>query len=337
MTDKRKDQHDSATAGSKSARSAKSGHAGKAGDKATAGITARTTAVPVPARPRAVGTTWWGQRWITVLEHGSRDGVTRLGKGRAYARDGHVHGLEIKPGMVRATVTDDELDSHLVTLKLGAFDAKTWQRILQQMSGQALFAAELLNGVMPKDIERVFRSVGKSLFPSDTHEIDADCSCEDWSSPCRHVAATHYVLGEALDHDPFLLFELRGRSKEQVLAALNRLRIEPAAAPAELAAAPSSCALSALQSLPFETSTQALPALSFHFNEPVAGALLRSLGQPRSWVGSSPQELFAPALHHAAQQARDWAIGASPVVLKPLQHDHPVPVRRGRKRSAPPS
>jgi hypothetical protein len=148
--------------------------------------------------------------WIEALERSSRDVVARLGKGRAYARDGHVHGLKVAPGKVTATVTDDELDSYGVSLNLEVFDARAWNQILQAMSQQALFAAQLLNGEMPRDVDRLFRSCGKSLFPANSHDIDADCSCDDWSSPCKHVAATHYVLGEALDRDPFLLFELRG-------------------------------------------------------------------------------------------------------------------------------
>ena len=48
----------------------------------------------VTTSPRASTHTWWGQRWIEALEHGSRDVVVRLGKGRAYARDGRVHDLK---------------------------------------------------------------------------------------------------------------------------------------------------------------------------------------------------------------------------------------------------
>ena len=71
---------------------------------------------------------------------------------------------------------------------------------------------------------RVFSRCKRSLFPSKSHDLETDCSCPDWASPCKHVAAMHYVLGEAFDRDPFLLFELRGRTRDQVLAALSRLR-----------------------------------------------------------------------------------------------------------------
>lgn len=270
-------------------------------------------------RAKTLGITWWGQRWIEALERSSRDVVARLGKGRAYARDGHVHGLKIAPGKVTATVTDDELDSYGVSLNLEVFDPRAWNQILQAMSQQALFAAQLLNGEMPRDVDRLFRSCGKSLFPANSHDIDADCSCDDWSSPCKHVAATHYVLGEALDRDPFLLFELRGRSKEQVLAGLNKLRAHLGggeagaadAAPDVVSATSHAVPLGTLAVQNFENGATPLPALSFNFDRaPVAGALLRSLGTPASWsVHETPQDLLGPALTHARLLACELATG----------------------------
>ena len=124
-------------------------------------------AVPVSSRPmtRPISATWWGHRWIAALEHTSRDVVARLGRGRAYARDGHVHDLNIKPGVVTALVSDDELENYSVTLKLDVFDAKTWNQIIMNMHQQAIFVAQLLNGEMPKEINTLFRASGKSLFP----------------------------------------------------------------------------------------------------------------------------------------------------------------------------
>ncbi|MGC3982570.1 MAG: hypothetical protein QM808_15080 [Steroidobacteraceae bacterium] len=302
------------------------------------------------AKAKSPGMTWWGQRWIEALERSSRDVVARLGKGRAYARDGHVHGLKIVPGKISAVVSDDELDSFNVTLSLEAFDAKTWQQIMLAMSQQALFAAQLLNGEMPRDIDRLFRSCGKSLFPANSHDIDADCGCDDWSSPCKHVAATHYVLGEALDRDPFLLFELRGRSKEQVLAGLNQLRAHGGADVTTAPAMPEPAAttaqavpLSSLSMHNFERGNEALPALSFNFDSnSTPGALLRSLGKPASWSGhEAPQDLFGPALQLARQLACELATGSG--ALPGLRNQSAkataktTRVRKARGRAAPSS
>jgi uncharacterized Zn finger protein len=90
-----------------------------------------------------------------------------------------------------------------------------------------LFAAQLLAGEMPQDIEDAFKSAGVSLFPSTRSELTTDCSCPDWSNPCKHVAATHYILAERFDEDPFLLFRLRGRNQEQILQGLRQRRAGP--------------------------------------------------------------------------------------------------------------
>jgi uncharacterized Zn finger protein len=278
-----------------------------------------------------MGQTWWGRRWIEALEHSSRDVVARLGKGRVYARDGHVRDLKIQSGHVVATVSDDELDSYKVTLQLEVFSIQSWQQILRAMSEQALFAAQLLNGEMPKEIDHLFHSFGKSLFPTNLHDIDADCSCEDWSSPCKHVAATHYVLGEALDRDPFLLLELRGRSKEQVLSGLSQLR--SGQAPVKLAQDNETAvelhggvALRNFSATSFEYMTTVPKVGGFNFDVlPVPGALLRSLGKPFSWtLNESPQELLAPIIANARQLAIHLASEVS------LELQQPSPALSGK-------
>jgi len=293
-------------------------------------------AVPNSSRPmtRPISATWWGHRWIAALEHTSRDVVARLGRGRAYARDGHVHDLHIKSGAVTALVSDDELENYSVTLKLDVFDAKTWEQIIQSMHQQAIYVAQLLNGEMPKEINTLFRACGKSLFPINSHDIDSDCGCEDWANPCKHVAATHYVLGEALDTDPFLLFELRGRTKEQVLAALSHLRsagyVTVDKKPVELSA---SIALDELSTNNFEQGSGPLPVLHFDFDTPVAaGALLNSLGKPSSWqIDETPTALLLPALNRARELAIGIANGSQvPTSVVPSL---PVKTRTNKKRS----
>ena len=40
------------------------------------------------------------------------------------------------------------------------------------------------------------------------------CSCPDSEVPCKHLAATFYLLAEAFDEDPFLILRWRGRDRE---------------------------------------------------------------------------------------------------------------------------
>ena len=96
------------------------------------------------------------------------------------------------------------------------------------MAEQAIFTAQLLAGEMPQDIEQAFEAAKVSLFPSRHDDLKTECSRPDYANPCKHVAATHYILGERFDEDPFLIFRLRGRTQEQVMAALRKRRSEEA-------------------------------------------------------------------------------------------------------------
>ena len=99
------------------------------------------------------------------------------------------------------------------------------------MASQALFLARLLAGEMPREIEDAFAATGLSLFPATADDLATDCSCPDWENPCKHVAAVYYLLAEAFDRDPFLIFAWRGRPRERLLAELRALRGEGAGAP----------------------------------------------------------------------------------------------------------
>ena len=94
------------------------------------------------------------------------------------------------------------------------------------MASQALFAAKLLAGEMPTNIEEAFHAVHLSLFPTAASDLETDCSCPDWANPCKHIAAVYYLLAERFDEDPFLIFKLRGRNKEQIISTLRTKRIE---------------------------------------------------------------------------------------------------------------
>ena len=91
----------------------------------------------------------------------------------------------------------------------------------KDLSRQAVFASKLLAGEMPDEMEDVFRGAGVSLFPERYKDLETDCSCPDWSNPCKHIAATYYLLGEEFDLDPFLIFKMRGMGREGFLDLLG--------------------------------------------------------------------------------------------------------------------
>jgi uncharacterized Zn finger protein len=286
---------------------------------------------PGPKRPppehgikvKRIGSTWWGQRWIQALEAISDGYSGRLARGRTYARTGRVHDLVVAAGKVTARVTGSRPKPYQVTIELDSLSDSAWSQAIQAMAGQARFAADLLAGQMPAELDEAFHAGGTSLFPVKEADLETTCSCPDWANPCKHVAATHYVLGEALDRDPFLLLELRGRGKDQVLAELRAARAErdedTAAKPRRRRAGePDKGAeieiprvkLGKLSAAEYDRPRAALPALHLALDAPAApGALLRQLGKPGSWsIDASPVDLLAPLVRAAAERARDLAL-----------------------------
>ncbi|MBE0478615.1 SWIM zinc finger family protein [Candidatus Aerophobetes bacterium] len=176
------------------------------------------------AKKGAFGRTWWAEKWIEALEILGRDYSNRLPRGRTYARRGAVRDLIILPGEVRAKVQGTRRTPYQVRIKLPALTNKQWQNVITALAKQAIFAAKLLVGEMPSTIDEAFNGCGLSLFPVKATELKTSCSCPDWANPCKHIAATHYILGQSFDSDPFLLFELRGRTKEKLMEELREAR-----------------------------------------------------------------------------------------------------------------
>lgn len=167
---------------------------------------------------------WWADQWINALKRLMDSG--RLGRGRSYARRGQVLEIDIKAGKVAARVQGSRPSPYKVSIELKPLSDKQWAKVLDTLAEQAIFAAQLLNEEMPNDIEQVFDQVKVSLFPQSQGDLSTKCSCPDWANPCKHVAAVYYLLGERFDADPFLLFELRGRSKAAIIAALRERRAD---------------------------------------------------------------------------------------------------------------
>lgn len=190
---------------------------------------------PPPSRPKAVegglkarsrrgaiARTWWSERFIDVLESLGVGG--RLQRGRTYARKGQVMELALDAGAVTARVQGSRARPYRVRVGLEAFDKRQWTQVAQALADDAWYTARLLAGEMPPDIEDVFTAQGLSLFPTDASELSMDCSCPDWSVPCKHLAAVFYLLAESFDDDPFAVLAWRGRDREDLLAAVSAMR-----------------------------------------------------------------------------------------------------------------
>jgi uncharacterized Zn finger protein len=260
------------------------------------------------------GHNWWAKRWVEVLE--SFDVGGRLERGRSYARKGQVLNIDIEPGIVKSQVQGSDPRPYKVEIRLKALTKEDEARLAASLGQELPAAARLLAGDLPEELEDAFRSAGLTLFPEKGSDLQTKCSCPDWSNPCKHVAATYYLMAEEFDRDPFLLLKLRGIDRERLLNLLKQafpiLSLAEPAAPkkskGETKAAPKAAAKPSLTApldaldpeafwqggeLPVPAETQ-LPSTDM--------PLLRRLGAFPFWRGEQPLEEALKSKYRVASQ-----------------------------------
>jgi uncharacterized Zn finger protein len=167
--------------------------------------------------------TWWGRAWLEALEQRARLDPDRLPRGREYARDGAVGELMLTPGEARAQVQGRKTDPYVVRIRVRQFTDDEWDRVLSAISARLERAAALLDGELAPEVAQDTAAAGIDLLPGGG-EIGPRCTCPDEADPCKHSAAACYLIADVLDADPFALFLLRGRTREQVMAGVRARR-----------------------------------------------------------------------------------------------------------------
>lgn len=172
--------------------------------------------------PNLIEKEWWVVRWLELLD--SYRFKKRLERARIYAREGNILSIEFQGAQVLAKVQGSEAEPYQVSLSLDPFTDEDWDYVIQSLSEKAIFSAQLLAGEMPENIETVFTQNGLSVFPFQLSDVHSRCSCPDKANPCKHIGAVYYQLADRFSEDPFVIFQLRGRSKNQILEGLRKRR-----------------------------------------------------------------------------------------------------------------
>lgn len=267
--------------------------------------------IKAKSRSGAIGETWWSQKWVKTLE--SFGWENRLQRGKSYARKGQVIDFRLQQGRVYAEVQGSRPRPYDVLIKILPFTDKEWDDIIARLAGKAVFAARLLSGEMPEDIEEVFRESGKSLFPKSSRDLTTDCSCPDHANPCKHIAAVYYILAEEFDRDPFMIFKFRGMPKEELLDRLKKKRAGGTGGGAEASntmakgekEAKKYSLYDEVLAPDFWTGPEAAP-MSFRMIPPeVRGSLAKRLGKPPFW--DSGQD-FVEAMKKYYDEITDMAL-----------------------------
>ena len=172
--------------------------------------------------------TWWGKNFITAIERLTDSG--RLRRGRSYASGGKVKSFEIDGGLVTAKVrgsvnpyfgvTKEPL--YTTTLDFAPISKAKWSAAIALIASKASLISRLLLNEIPDNIEDSFKTLGLNLLPASAKDFKTQCSCPDYSNPCKHIAGVYYLIAAELDRDPFLLFELRGLPREALKAELAK-------------------------------------------------------------------------------------------------------------------
>lgn len=162
---------------------------------------------------RKYGKTWWGEAWIRALEAIDIN-TNRLPRGRSYVGRGLVEEIEIDRGTIVARVQGRRSRPYREKLTLKNFSQQEKEKIMFLIKTTPALGGELAVGRLPQDLLPLLKQEGIELLPVDWDDLKASCSCPDWANPCKHLAAVYYIIGNEIDKDPFLLFQLRGMEKE---------------------------------------------------------------------------------------------------------------------------
>jgi uncharacterized Zn finger protein len=173
---------------------------------------------PVVIQGRTVARTFWGKAWCDNLERYS-DYSNRLPRGRTYVRNGSVLDLQLGPGGVKALVSGSEI--YTVNVKVAAVPKARWVSICADCAGAIDSLVELLQGRFSTGVMERICQQRTGLFPAPA-EIQFSCSCPDWASMCKHVAAVLYGIGARLDVQPEFLFRLRKVDEKDLILQAGR-------------------------------------------------------------------------------------------------------------------
>ncbi|MEI8242575.1 MAG: hypothetical protein WCI17_04850 [bacterium] len=179
---------------------------------------------PVLLAGHAIASSWWGKAWCKNLERYA-DYANRIGRGRSYVRSGMVLDLRIAPGVVTALVQGSRAQPYKINIKVAPLAAAARAQVETACRGQIGSLSDLLAGQFPKALEALFTAEGSGLFPA-PKAITFDCSCPDWASMCKHVAAALYGIGARFDEDPALFFSLRGMDPQQLIGGVVQQRAD---------------------------------------------------------------------------------------------------------------
>jgi uncharacterized Zn finger protein len=266
----------------------------------SSGSTTRRTpaAIKLTTKEGPVAKTWVGLRWMRFFESHADPHV--IAEGAALARQSIIRRLEIGHGTVIANLHGRGEPRREVKLDMATYDHAVWEKLARTMADQSLFAAKLLAGDMPRDIEDLFAPLGLRLFPAEHDEVQMSVKGPQHDmvgTVTPDVCCVAAIIAERLDSDPFLLFHLRGIKEDEFRERLRQRRalagalsgLAPAYAPKPIDAAQSPAEPIEMLLEEFWAPGEGLDEFETPLTRPqVSHALLRRLGPSPFTIGKFP-------------------------------------------------
>lgn len=268
---------------------------------------------PVVIEGRTIARSFWGRSWCEAMESYG-DYANRLPRGRSYVRSGAVVDLRVEPGVIHAKVSGTRL--YTTTITVQALAPAVWRAAVDRHAGQVASLVDLLQGKLPASLLQALADRSSGLFPG-PKELSFDCSCPDWATMCKHVAAVLYGVGARLDEAPELFFRLRGVDVADLVARSASVGFAGSGAD--------------------ELGGEDLGAMfGIELEEPVVAPKGAPKAAPAATV--PPRAALAPVAARPVSMAAAPTPVAAPAAAKPAKVERtlaPAPVAAPRRRAAP--
>lgn len=173
-----------------------------------------------PAKPR-IFDRWWLENWLSLIKNHSRPQDFELAELVVAQRRPY---LVIEPGIVSTSINGSFYKSQNVNIRCQPFPDEVWHDIAKAFSKKLSHITNLLTGDFPKDLEDPLDQHGLSWFPLLDNMFEVYCDCSARGEFCPHVTALCLELGNQINQDPFVLFQLYGKSRSDFMALLNEAK-----------------------------------------------------------------------------------------------------------------
>ena len=140
---------------------------------------------------------------MTNIDYGNR-----LPRGSTYARNGSVKKISIERNTIRAKVQGSRPKPYDVTVIVPPFFAPEIRLLIKALAEKPAVISKLLNRELDPAILQIAERKGLKVFPRQWTDFKMQCSCPDWATPCKHLAAIIYKLSAEIDNNPFMVFQL---------------------------------------------------------------------------------------------------------------------------------